>query len=100
MLPLKTLSLPGDYEETLYAVSLSGEFLVAAGLGEVLFVWATDTWELIHTVSVTRQKESCFTSCCVLTTGWIPGEKGVVACGGYDGCVSLWRFAHRLENEG
>ncbi|CAJ1943579.1 unnamed protein product [Cylindrotheca closterium] len=100
LIPIKTLSLPGDYQETLYTVSLSDDFLVSAGLGECLFVWTTDTWDLVHTVSVARTKESCLATCCVMTSNWMPNEKGVLACGGYDGCISLWRLAHRLESEG
>ena len=97
--PLKTLSIQGDYTEILYTISLSPDFVVAAGAGECLFVWATGTWDLVHTISVSQPKDCGLNTSCVLTTDWNQNEAGALLCGGYDGRLSLWRLAHRLGNE-
>ena len=97
----KTIRIGND-RETLYTVCLNEGFLAAAGSGESIMVWERETWTMAHHLPL--QKGPCSGCClatnCIMTLDWFHKDSGILISGGYDGVVTMWALANRLEEGG
>lgn len=85
--------------QTLYALCINARFIAAAGSGEVIMVWDRDLWTLSHYLPSERHPSSCcLATNCIVTLDWFHEDSGVLISGGYDGAVTLWTLAIRLES--
>lgn len=87
------------HNQTLYAVCLNGKFLAAAGSGEAIRVWDSQApWTLLHYLTLPRHPAGCcLATNCLLTLDWWGEDSARLVSGGYDGVVTVWTLAHRLE---
>mmetsp|Transcript_13017 Transcript_13017/g.36642 ORF Transcript_13017/g.36642 Transcript_13017/m.36642 type:complete len:484 (-) Transcript_13017:297-1748(-) len=84
---------------TLYTVCINARFVAAAGSGESIMVWDRESWSLVHYLPLQKEHPSscCLATNCIMTLDWFHEDSGILVSGGYDGVVTLWTMANRLE---
>ena len=95
--PTKIKSIQTD-DQTIYTLCLNERFLAAAGSGESIMVWDRDTWTMLHYLPLQRTPSGfCLATNCIMTLDWFHDDSQILISGGYDGTVTMWTLANRLE---
>jgi len=95
--PTKMKSIQTN-DQTIYTLCLNERFLAAAGSGESIMVWDRDTWTMLHYLPLQRPPSGCcLATNCILTLDWFLDDSQILISGGYDGTVTMWTLANRLE---
>lgn len=85
-------------DKTLYTLCLNERFLAAAGSGESIMVWDRVLWKMLHSLPLQMSPSGCcLATNCIMTLDWFHENSGILVSGGYDGVVTMWTLANRLE---
>ena len=86
--------------KTLYALCINERFIAAAGSGESIMVWDRGLWTMLHCLPLQRSPSGCcLATNCIMTLDWFHEDSGILVSGGYDGVVTMWTVANRLERK-